>query len=383
MISAERRLSGLSQVQDLGYTPGGGQAMQRDDYARIAFVVVFLAVVYYVFRILTPFLTGLIWAAILATVFHPVFESLAGHLKRPRLASALACLLLTVAIVLPVIVLLILLAGQSVEAYRLLEAKIQGGELGGFDSLRQTLAYQWLRPKLLSLGLPEPDFREIAVQAVRSISQFLVRHSSDVFSGLTRFVFNFLVMVFAVYYLFLEGPTILKELRRLSPLRREHEEAMIGKFKEITVATFEGNLLTAALQGAAGGLVFLLFGLPSPLLWGAVMAFLSLVPLVGTALVWGPVVAFYLITGAVAKGLLLLVICGGAVGSIDNFVKPLLIRRHAEIPTAWVFIGVMGGVGVFGFLGFVLGPLMVAVLFALIEIYKVEFRRELSEKQAP
>jgi predicted PurR-regulated permease PerM len=357
--------------------------MQRDDYARIAFVVVFLAVVYYVFRILTPFLTGLIWAAILATVFHPVFESLAGHLKRPRLASALACLLLTVAIVMPVIVLLILLAGQSVEAYRLLEAKIQGGELGGFDSLRQTLAYQWLRPKLLSLGLPEPDFREIAVQAVRSISQFLVRHSSDVFSGLTRFVFNFLVMVFGVYYLFLEGPTILKELRRLSPLRREHEEAMIGKFKEITVATFEGNLLTAALQGAAGGLVFLLFGLPSPLLWGAVMAFLSLVPLVGTALVWGPVVAFYLITGAVAKGLLLLVICGGAVGSIDNFVKPLLIRRHAEIPTAWVFIGVMGGVGVFGFLGFVLGPLMVAVLFALIEIYKVEFRRELSEKQAP
>ncbi|MGH9650612.1 MAG: AI-2E family transporter, partial [Terriglobales bacterium] len=83
------------------------------------------------------------------------------------------------------------------------------------------------------------------------------------------------------------------------------------------------------------------------------------------------------------KGLLLLAVCGGAVGSIDNFVKPLLIRRHAEIPTAWVFIGVMGGVGVFGFLGFVLGPLMVAVLFTLIEIYKVEFRRELSEKLPP
>jgi len=151
-------------------------------------------------------------------------------------------------------------------------------------------------------------------------------------------------------------------------------------FKVITRATFEGNLLTAILQGAAGGLVFLIFGLPSPLLWAAVMAFLSLVPLVGTALVWGPVVVYYLLTGAVVKGLLLLVLCAAVVGSIDNLVKPLLIRRRAEIPTLWVFVGVLGGVGVFGFLGFVLGPLMVAVLFALIEIYKVEFRKELGEK---
>ena len=101
--------------------------MQRDAYARIAFVVVLLIVGYYVFRILTPFLTGLIWAAILATVFHPAFATLARRLKHPRLASALACLLLTVAIVLPVIVLLILLAGQSVDAYRLLRPRLRAG----------------------------------------------------------------------------------------------------------------------------------------------------------------------------------------------------------------------------------------------------------------
>lgn len=356
--------------------------MQRGDYARIAFVVVLLVVLYYVFRILQPFLTALVWAAVLATVFHPVYERLAHRLQRPRLASALACVLLTVAIVLPVMLLLILLAGESLEAYRLVQAKIQEGAWHGLDSLRQAVAYQWLRTKLLALGLPEPDLREMAVQVVRSLSQFLVSHSSDVFAGFTRFVFNFVVTIFGMYYLFLSGAEILRELRQLSPLRREHEEAIISKFKEITLATFEGNLLTSALQGAAGGLVFFLFGLPSPLLWGAVMAFLSLVPLVGTALVWGPVVAYYLITGALAKGFALLAVCAGVVGSIDNLVKPLLIRRRAEIPTLWVFVGVLGGVGVFGFLGFVLGPLMVAVLFALIEIYKVEFRSELSDKLA-
>jgi predicted PurR-regulated permease PerM len=357
--------------------------MQRHDYARIAFAVVLLVVLYYVFLILRPFLPALSWAAILATVFYSVFEELARRLKRRRLASALACLLLTVAIVLPVILLLIMLASESVEAYRQLQAKLQAGQIGVLESLRHTATYEWLRGKLLALGFPEPDLREVAVQAVRSVSQFLVKHSSDVFTGFTRFAFNFVVMLFAIYYLFLSGPRILQELRRLSPLRREHEEAIISKFKEITQATFEGNLLTSVLQGAAGGLVFLIFGLPSPLLWAAVMAFLSLVPLVGTALVWGPVVAYYLLSGAVVKGLLLLVVCAAVVGSIDNLIKPLLIRRRAEIPTLWVFVGVLGGVGVFGFLGFVLGPLMVAVLFVLIEIYKVEFRRELGEKLAP
>ena len=354
--------------------------MQRNDYARIAFVVVLLVVAYYVVRILQPFLTALVWAAILATVFHPLHERLVRRLKRPALASALACIVLTVAIILPVLVLLILLAGESVDAYHYVQERLTSGEVHGLEALRDSAPYLWLRGKLLALGLPKPNWRGIAVQAVQAISQFLVRHSSDVFGGFTRFLFNFVVMLFGVFYMFQHGPRVLAELRSLSPLRAEHEEAIIAKFKEITRATFEGNLLTAVLQGSAGGLVFLLFGLPSPLLWGAVMALLSLVPLVGTALVWGPVVVYYLLAGHVLRGLLLLGLCGVVVGSIDNFIKPLLIRRHAAVPTAWIFVGVMGGVGVFGFLGFILGPLMIAVLFTLIEIYKVEFRNELSGK---
>ncbi len=357
--------------------------MQRRDYGRIAFVVVFLVVLYYVFRILQPFLAALIWAAVLATVFYPSFNALAQRLKRPKLASVLTCLLLTVVLVLPVIILLMLLAGESVEAFRYIQAKLKSGEIQGFESLRQSAPYVWLQGKLAVLGLPEPDLREVAVKAVQSISQFLVRHSSSVFSGFAQFAFNFVVMLFGVYYMLLNGPRLLAGLRGLSPLRREYEDRLIGKLSEITRATFEGSLVTSVLQGTAGGLVFLFFGLASPLLWGAVMAFLSLVPVVGTALVWGPVVIYYFLTGQVVRGLLLFVLCAGAVGSIDNLVKPLLIRRGAEVPTAWVFVGVLGGVSVFGFLGLVLGPLMIAILFTLIEIYKVEFRSALREQPSP
>jgi len=355
--------------------------MQKMTYARIAFVAVLLIVLYYVFRILQPFLVALIWAAILATVFHPVFETLSRRWKRPELAGVLACVLITVVIILPVLVLLVLLAGESVQAYHYLQDRSQTGSLPRLESLTESAAYEWLRAKLLMLGMPEPDLRSIAVKAAETISQFLVRHSSSVFSGFATFLFNFVVMMVGTYYMFLSGPALMEELRRLSPLRREHEDKIIAKFTEITRATFEGNLMTALLQGIAGGLVFLGFGLPSPLLWGAVMTFLSLVPLVGTALVWGPVVIYYLLTGQWARGAILFFLCAVVVGSIDNFIKPMLIRRRAQIPTIWVFVGVMGGVGAFGFLGFVLGPLMFAVLFTLIEIYQVEFRNELSEKQ--
>ena len=357
--------------------------MSPSKYGRIAFVAVLLVVGYGVFRILQPFLSALVWAAILATVFHPWYERLSRWLRRPPLASILTCLLITTLIVLPVIVLLVLLAGESVQAYGSLEVKIHAQQLGQGEALRQTAAYQWLLGKMQAVGVPEPNFRQLGVEAIRRLSQFLVGHSAAVFSGFGQFIVSFFVMLLSLYYFFIRGPGILQELSRLSPLRREHEEVIFTEFKQMTVATFGGSLLTAVLQGVAGGLAFVIFGLPSPLLWGAVMALLSLVPVVGTALVWGPVVVYYLLTGSLVKGLGLLVVCGGAVGSIDNLVKPLLIRRGSEIHTLWLFFGVLGGIGVFGFLGMILGPLLITVLFTLMEIYKVEFRDELGEKLAP
>jgi predicted PurR-regulated permease PerM len=164
------------------------------------------------------------------------------------------------------------------------------------------------------------------------------------------------------------GPKVVGGIRRLAPLRPEHEQLIYITFKDMTAATLQAGLLTALVHGAAEGLVFLVFGVASPLLWGAVMAVLSLVPLIGTALVWLPVGVFYLLTGAVAKGIAFLAVCALVAGSIDNVVKPFFIGRKTEINTLWLFLGVMGGIGYFGFLGFVLGPLLITILLALVEI---------------
>ena len=351
--------------------------MQRTDYGRIAVLIALVIVLYYVFRILEPFLSALAWAAILATVFRPLFSALSWRLRRPRLASALSCLLLTVVIVLPAMFLLFMLAEQSVGAYRMLEARVAAGHPASFEAVRKTSSYQWFFAETKGLGMPEPDLRAVAAKAIGIVSEFLVSRSASIFSGITHFVVNFFVMIFALYYLLLRGPGILHELRQLSPLRPEHEEKILEKFRALAVATFGGSFATALIQGTAGGVIFFFFGLPSPLLWGAVMAFLSLIPVVGTALVWAPLAVYYILTGAVWKGIILLVVFIGVAGTVDNVVKPILIRRGAEINTLWVFLSVLGGIGVFGFLGLFLGPFLVTMLLVLVEIYKVEFRDEL------
>ncbi len=341
--------------------------------ARVFLLIVLGLVLYFVGRILQPFFPALTWAAILATVFYPVYQRMERYLHRRELASVICCVLLTVAIILPVVSLVFLMAGESVKAYRTLEDVIASGLPAKIAAIHNSAAYKSLVEQLREMGVPEPSIGATAMRAVRAGSRFLVEHSASVVSGFMNFIMQLFVMLFGLYYLFLEGPQILRELRSLIPLRPEYEEEIIRKFTGVVHATFTGSLAVALVQGALGGLGFWVFGIGAPLLWGASMALVSLVPVLGTALIWGPVVIFYLLTGSVLKGLLMLAVFGVVVGSVDNILKPILIQRGVEIHTLWVFVSVIGGLSVFGFLGVVLGPFLFTILVVLLEIYKVEF----------
>lgn len=319
---------------------------------------------------------ALVWAAILATVFYPLFSFLLRRLRHPRLASTLTCVFLTVVIVLPALFLILMLAKESVVAYKALEEHVSGGSPASLDALQKTSAYQWFLAKSGNLGMPEPDLGAVATKGIGIVSEFLVSRSARIFSGITRSVINFFVMLFGLYYFLLRGPDMLRALRELSLLQPEHGERIIQEFRAIAVSTFGGSLATAAIHGAADGIIFLLFGLPSPLLWGAVLAILSLIPVVGTSLVWIPLVVYYILKGQVLRGILLLVAFGTVAAIVDYLIKPLLIRRGTDIDSIWVLLSVLGGIGVFGFLGLFLGPFLVALLLVFLEIYKAEFRQE-------
>lgn len=350
--------------------------------ARVFLLIVLALVLYFVGRILKPFFPALTWAAILATVFYPVYQRMERYLHRRELASVICCVLLTVAIILPVVALVFLMAGESVKAYRTLENVVASGLPAKVTAIHNSTAYKTLARHLQEMGMPEPNIGATAMRAVRAGSRFLVEHSASVVTGFMNFVVQLFVMLFGLYYLFLHGPQILHELRALVPLRPEYEEQIIQKFTGVVHATFTGSLAVALVQGGLGGLGFWIFGISAPLLWGAGMALVSLVPVVGTALVWGPVVIFYLLTGSILKGLVMLAVFGVVVGSVDNILKPILIQRGMEIHTLWVFVGVIGGLSVFGFLGLVLGPFLFTILVVLLEIYKVEFGSAPTEEPA-
>jgi len=357
--------------------------MSRTDYSRIAVLLVLVVVLYFVFRILEPFLHGLIWAAILASIFRPLFSTLARRLRRPRLASVLTCILLIVLIVLPALFLLFTLAKESVSAYRVLQEHVAGGGPPSLEVVRKTSLFRWFLAKSKSLGIAEPDLGVVITKGIGGVTAFLISRSAAIAAGVTHTGINFLVMVLALYYLLLRGPHMVHEFFQFNFLRPEYENRIIEKFRATAVATFGGSLATAMIHGAADGTIFWIFGLPSPLLWGTVMAFLSLVPVVGTSLVWVPLVVYYLLKHQVVRGLLLLAAFCLVTGVVDNVVKPILIRRGTEVDSIWIFLSVLGGVAVFGLLGLFLGPFLISLLLVLVDIYKVEFRSGPEESTTP
>ncbi len=361
---------------------GKGLWTGRSEVRRVFLLVLLAAALYFVGRVLAPFFPALAWAAILATIFFPFYKWILRYIRNRELAGALTSFFLLVAIVLPVLFFAFLMVKESVRAYGVVANIVVSGLPAKVAALQNSSAYQAVTRELGLMGVKKTDLGTAVARAFSAGSRFLIEHSALFVSGFMTFVLQLFVMLLALYHFFLRGPQILRELRTLIPLRSEYEEQIIQKFKDVVHATFTGSLAVAVVQGALGGLGFLIFGVPSPVVWGAAMGLVSLVPVVGTALVWGPVVIFYLLSGSILKGLLMLLVFGGAVGSVDNILRPILVRRGLEISTFWVFISIIGGLGVFGFLGFVLGPLVFVILVVLIEAYKVEFRGEGPEETA-
>jgi predicted PurR-regulated permease PerM len=191
---------------------------------------------------------------------------------------------------------------------------------------------------------------------------------------------NFLIMLLTMFYLFKDGSRIYQEIKELSPLPDEYEDMLVNQFRDVSFATLYGSVMTALSQGAAGGILFAALGVPGALLWGAVMAFLSFIPVVGAFLVWMPAGAYLLLEGETTKGIIMWVLGAVVVSSIDNLLKPIFIKGKADMHAMLVFFSVFGGMKVFGFLGLVVGPLIVALFLTFMNLYKVEFKEILTQK---
>lgn len=349
--------------------------MSKSLTARIVFFLCFAALGCAVLRLLLPFAAPILWAAVLASACAPLYTWLTRSFGgRRRLAATVACAIIVGVIVVPVLLFSIMVARESVDAYDALERAISATE---FTSALRMPEGSFVDTVLDAVrrfaDVPRLDPESLLLAFLGRVSTFLVDNSRAILAGLTGFLFSFLTMVVTLYFFFLDGPRLLDMVRSLSPLPPEHEDALLAQFKAVSIGTLRGSLVTAAAQGLAGGLTFLVLGLSSPLLWGAVMAVAALIPLVGPAVIWLPVAVYLLMTGATIKGVWLLMIGAGLISTIDNVLRPWLIGGQMRLHLLLVFFSIIGGVRVFGLLGIVLGPLLVALFHTFLTLYRQEF----------
>ena len=354
--------------------------MEEHKYLRISLLIFSLIVLYFVYRIFQPFLLPISLAVVLATLCFPVFSWTCEKLQNHRnWAALLTCIWVTAIIIVPFVVLIILLAGQMTDVYQQFQSRLENGEWQEFLNLQDNARLKPLADWISQyVDLENLDLMGSLGAGLQQVSLFFLRQSTSIVSGLFRIIMNFLIMLFCMFFIFRDGEYLTEMFKTLTPLTEGYRQLIINTFQEVSKATVIGTLLTAVAQGVAGGLLYWILGIPNALLWGCLTALFSLLPVVGTGIVWGPWALYFFLTQSTLQGTIL-VIGGVLVGMMDNFLRALFIEGKAEMHTFIVFLSIMGGIGYFGLVGMIFGPIIVALGLTFLELYKREFQQPVTE----
>jgi predicted PurR-regulated permease PerM len=348
--------------------PGSGFPTQ---FARLFFGVVTVLVLYYSYAIIKPYLVDIFLALVVFFTAKPLHQGLTRLLFGKRaLASALTCLILALIIIIPLITLVSIVAKQALEFSSLLGQGLQSGTLGQWANAKMDL----LKDYVVHLNLPLPPeqikFENLIQTILTNASKFIYSNAIGFLSGFTGFILDLALILFVAFFLFLQGDDFIGEVKKLSPLSPADNEMIVSEMEATIKATLWSTVVVAFIQGFLGGLGFFLFGIPQAAFWGTVMIPASVIPVVGAAIIWLPAVIYLFLQGSWGMGLGLLAFCGVLIGSVDNLLKPRLMRGTRSTPTVLVLLAILGGISYFGMIGFILGPFILSLLLSLLGIYE-------------
>jgi predicted PurR-regulated permease PerM len=315
--------------------------------------------------ILQPFYGAIFWATMLAILFGPMFRrlTLVGRTRRTP-AALLTTFVIVVLVIMPAAILTGMLVQEGLGVYQ----RVQSGELNFVRYLEQVIA---VLPAWASGWLEESGLTDFATMQQRLSAglmkgvQFFATQAFTVGSNTLEFIVAFFIMLYLLFFLLRDGDRLARRIRSAVPLEHTLQQNLTAKFAAVVRATIKGSLVVAAVQGALGGVILWILGIHAPVFWGVVMAFLSLLPAVGTALVWAPVAIYFLVTGSLVKGIVLIAFGVFVIGMVDNVLRPILVGKDTKMPDYIVLISTLGGMAVFGINGFVIGPLIAAMFIAV------------------
>lgn len=335
---------------------------------RSLLVVVLVASVLFA-MILRPYFGAVCWAVFIAIVFWPLQQRFLLGAKNRRNVAALASL--TVILLIVILPMAMLLVSITQDASVLVE-KLRSGQLQVsvyFARFVEALP-AWARNMLHRFGVGELGLvQQKLMAAVSSSGQVLATRVVGIGQVTLDFVISFFLMLYMLFFFFRDGEELSRAVARCIPLHPQHTRRLLTQFATVVRATVKGNIVVALVQGALGGIAFAVLGLPGAVLWGAVMAVLSLLPAVGAVLVWGPVAAYYLFSGDLVRAIGLTAWSVLVIGLVDNLLRPILVGKDTRMPDYLVLVATLGGITVFGLNGFVIGPVIAAVFLVSWEMF--------------
>jgi predicted PurR-regulated permease PerM len=336
------------------------------EFKSLLFLVVVASVLF--FLILWPFFGAVCWAVFITLVFWPMHQRfLRGSHGRRNMAALASVTVILLIVILP----MSLLAASITQEASVLVEKMRSGEIQVSQYFERFMAAlpEWARSILHRFGLGDLALLQKKLMTTLTTSgQALTQRVVGIGQVTLDFVVAFFLMMYTLFFLFRDGEQITQSISRSIPLHPQHTRRLLQQFATVVRATVKGNIVLALVQGALGGIAFAVLGLPGAILWGAVMALLSLLPAVGAALVWAPVAGYYFLSGEALKGFGLVVWGTLVIGLVDNFLRPRLVGKDTRMPDYLVLIATLGGIAIFGLNGFVIGPVIAAVFLVSWEM---------------
>ena len=330
----------------------------RERFADLLFYAVVLLVAYLAMQVVWPFLAPLAWAAILAMTLRPAYIRFCIRFRNGN-AALITTLLTGLLIIAPAVFLATIVIQQVPVALDYLK--------GLSAETPEQLMRVWtaLRARV-PVSLP-PDPIAFLTDQLQQAAGVIVPQAGSLLADMLSLLGSLLVMLFALFFLLRDGRAYAEVVRRLLPFSEQESERLIAETQDLVVASVGAGLIVAAVQGLIGGLAFWALGITAPAVWGTTIAICSLIPVVGATIVWVPVAAWLFFSGQVTTAIILTVICAVILGSADNVLRPILLSGRTSASGLVVFIGLLGGVAAMGFVGLVLGPIVLVIAGTLID----------------
>jgi predicted PurR-regulated permease PerM len=322
--------------------------------------------------LLRPFFFPIFWAAVIAGIFKPLYRRIDGKLRRPNLSSAIIFLIIALIILLPAGVVGTLVFNESVQIYQALSPDTKHMD----HSIQHVINSISDNAIARLFHVNKAMLIAKTTEVMQGITNYIFVHLTQLTQNTLGLLVKFAIMLYTLFFFLRDGDRFLLMAMKVVPLGMGRERLLYENFITTARSTLKVTLIIGGIQGVLGGIVFLVTGIEGALIWGLLMILMAIVPVVGCSVIWVPAGLIMLLMGHIWEGILILTVGTFVISTVDNLLRPILIGKDVAMHPLLIFLSTLGGIVLFGFSGFVIGPVVTSLLIALWEMYEAFYRRE-------